>query len=309
MQQHQVVIIGAGPAGISAAIWSTRLGLSTIVLEKNDKIGGQLVNIRNDLIDYPGFSATTGSKLQQEFQKHLQSTFAKVYLQRQVTRIDDKNQVVHTTAGSIAYQYLIVATGARERRLQVPGAHLLASQPISATRDRELFSGKHVVVVGGGDRACEGACLLADAGAFVTLIHRSKQFRARHEFIQKITHHSHIAIRTQSTVQKIFGTMKIDGVEVGNPDLSIRSEVIPADAVLVRIGTQPNSILLQGIVEMDHEGYCTVDFHGQSSIKSIFCIGDLQVHSNDSSIAVSVGQGMLAAKRISMLIEEEKKRG
>jgi thioredoxin reductase (NADPH) len=305
LKRYQVVIVGAGPAGISAAIWSTRLKLSTCIVEKEPKIGGQLIHIHNPIIDYPGFLSTTGEELLQGFENHLAATDADIYLSQPVIKVDPQERLIYTHACEIQYQNLILATGASDRQLGIPGEQLLYRQKYSASRDRHLFRGKHVCIVGGGDRAFEGAWLLAEAGAQVSLVHRSDDFRARLEFREKVMGHPNIRILTHTIVKKICGDGQIQAVELASTIQPEHTCLLPIDALFVRIGVQPNCQLLDGIATMEPNGTCKVDSFFATTVDHIYCIGDAHVHPDYSSIAVSVAQGMIAAKRISLCLEEE----
>jgi thioredoxin reductase (NADPH) len=304
LKRYQVVVIGAGPAGISAAIWSHRLNLSTCILEKEAQIGGQLAHIQNPLIDYPGFPFSTGRDLLKSFQNHLQSTKVDLYLSSLVVKVDPNERIVYTRDGAYGYDFLILATGAKDRRLGVPGEEVLLRQTYSASRDRHRFRGKQVCVVGGGDRALEGAWLLAEAGANVLLVHRSDRFRARAEFREKAIGHPNIQVFTHTQVKAFFGDPDIQELELVRYQPQKQNMRVSVDAVFVRIGTQPNNELLQGIVERNADGTCKVNAWFETSVDNLYCIGDAQVHPDYSSIATAVGQGMIAAKRISLRLEE-----
>jgi thioredoxin reductase (NADPH) len=306
-----VVIIGGGPAGMTAAIWCKRLGLMHLLLEKGAALGGQLEGIQNPVIDYPGLPAANGQEIRRQFAEHLMELDCEHRLQAKVTAVDVQAQVVTVQAAEesrvrhLRYRGLILATGARERRLGVPGEQEMIErgEVYSASRDGERFAGRRVAVVGGGDRAFEGALLLAEQGAEVTLVHRSDRFRAREEFREPVLRHPQIRVWTHTTVTEVLGRERVTGVRVR--DVAGVEREWPVDAVFVRIGVVPNSELLHGQVELDEEGYVRVDRRGMTSRENVFAAGDVCTRPLYSSIAAAVGQGMVAAKHLSVVLAQE----
>lgn len=307
-----VVIVGGGPAGISAAIWCKRLGLDHLLLETRDTLGGQLLEIQNQIIDYPGLLSPNGHGLQKFFQQHMEDLQCSYMLNTSVKSIDSEKRVVtivnpvSSPKGveqqelQIGYRFLIFSTGSSFRRLHVPGEDemIKRGELFSASKDRFKFKNKQVAIIGGGDRAFEGALLLAESGAQVFLIHRTDQFRARSEYIEPVLNHPQIQILTHTVAHRIVGDKSVSGVELLTAG-SETTKLLPVDAVFIRIGMSPNSELLQGIVDMDKEKYIITNKTHQTSICTIFAIGDVCTHPVYSSISLAVGQGGIAAKTIS----------
>lgn len=299
---YDVIIIGAGPAGISAAIWCKRLGIDHILLEKENKPGGQLSEIQNELIDYPGLYAANGEQLLAHFQEHMQKLRCNIH-HAAVTKISTSHIYLHTKA--ISFHYLIVATGSSSRKLFIEGEEnmIKRGEVYSATKDKHLFANKHVIVVGGGDRAFEGAYLLADAGAIVTLIHRSARFRAREALIEPVLIHPNITVRTNTTIVAIHGENRVEAVtiqEKGHEAITMK-----ADAVFTRIGVKPNSELLAELVSLDENGYIVTDTYGRTTQPNIFAIGDVCNTPLYSSISLAVGQAMKTTKYISLQLPQK----
>lgn len=307
-----VVILGGGPAGLSAAIWCKRLGVRHLLLEQERELGGQLHFIQNEIIDYPGLVVPNGVEMKRVFEDNVRLLGCEVQTGVQVLEVDTRRRVLWMqppTAGGdgqgdVHFRALIVATGSSDRRLQVPGEAemMVRGEVYSATRDRARFSGQNVVVVGGGDRAFEGALLLADSGAHVTLIHRSQHFRAREEFTERVLHHSGIAVLADAQVTRIHGKEQVTGVEVRSQDGCVQE--VAAAAIFVRIGVAPNTQLLQGQVRVDADGYVQTDEVGQTSQERVMAIGDVCTRPLYSSIAKAVGQGMTAAKHLSVVLAQ-----
>ncbi|MCA1030179.1 NAD(P)/FAD-dependent oxidoreductase [Bacillus timonensis] len=310
MKKVEVVIIGGGPAGISAAIWCERLKMNHLLLERKDELGGQLDQIYNDIIDYPGFTIGQGKELKKQLVEHFNHMNCSVLTNVKVHHIDvDQKEISiqreDENFEKINYQFLILATGASQRPLGVPGEMDMVArgEVYSASKSSYLFSGKHVIVVGGGDRALEGALLLAENDAKVTVINRSDSLRARSEFLTPAVNHENIEVIYNSEVIEIVGKSKVEGVKVKTkkePPIFMEAE-----AVFIRIGIKPNSEIVAPYIELDENGYIETDSHGKSSIDSIYAVGDVCTKPFFSSISSSVGQGMRVVKYIYSLLNKQ----
>src|SRR5437016_6060397 len=182
---HDVLIIGAGPAGLSAARWCDDLGLDTIVLEQNEEVGGQLLSVHNPIENYLGVQAANGPELRNRFVEQTKNCDFDLWTNVEIEGIDLKaRRMTLRTGESLKSIAMIVATGLRRRKLGIPGETDFEGRGIieSGARDRNLFAGKDVCVIGGGDAAVENALLLAEVCPTVTLVHRNKALRARREF-------------------------------------------------------------------------------------------------------------------------------
>lgn len=353
MRDTDVVVIGGGPAGMSAAIWCNRLGLRTVLLEERSRLGGQLLNYFNPIVDYLGFPETNGAELQKHFAAHVAEAGIVTITGAQVQHIDvATKQVTYRVAGGtgaadtlssgqlaasgeqliadgptnaeptssapareeanaqdelIQAQAIILAMGASDRRLWVPGeAELLQRGEVySASRDRDRFAGRPVAIVGGGDRAFEGALLLAERGADVTLIHRSDKFRARTEFTNPVLVHPRVRIIQPAQVTAIQGDTRIRSITLLHGDGT--EEEIAVDALLVRLGVEPHSHLVRGLVETDESDFIVTNRMGQTNAEGVYAIGDICTRPMYSSIATSTGQGMITAKAIYQQLQQNQK--
>jgi thioredoxin reductase (NADPH) len=306
-EQPDVLIIGGGPGGIASLIWSLRLGLNALLLEKEEELGGQLLQVFNPIIDYPGLPVADGRELQQHFVNHLRHWEHCVRCRVEAESLDLAARKVHSRGETYQSRFLILALGARPRRLGVPGEEemLARGEVYSVARDRERFRGRRVAVVGGGDRALEGALLLAEEGAEVLLIHRSDRFRARQEFLGPVRRHPRIRLFTHAVVREIVGRQRTEGVVVarlprgeGGREQGAVEDFFPAEAVFVRIGVEPNSHLLSGQLPLDEDGYVVVNETGETGVENVFAVGDLCTRPQFSSISMATAQGMVAAKTI-----------
>ena len=302
MLDADILIIGGGPAGISAAIWCSRLGMDHLLVEEQQMLGGQLSLIHNRIIDYPGLQAENGEEMRRYFVRHAESLQCRYRVNTRVVKIDAERKVAVVETGGlktqIGFRYLIYAAGAVRRKLGVPGEkEMFARGEIySATKDSHLFKGKSAAVIGGGDRAFEGACLLAEAGAHVYLIHRSERFRARQAYLSRAQSYKNIRILPNMRVKAIIGENQTEAVELIHS--SGESCFLSVSAVFVRIGMEPNSALVQNVTGTDADGYIVSDGYGKTECEWLYAIGDNCLGPLYSSIAGAAGQGAAAAKHI-----------
>lgn len=298
---YEVIIIGGGPAGISAGIWCSRLGIRALILEQNQEIGGQLQQIFNPIIDYPGLIVQNGQQLQQKLEEHLQQVSIAVLTDHKVQRIEYNNNfeyIVVTNQGLYYSRYLILATGSVARKLHIPGEELIAHEGnYSSQKNIDVFCGKRVLIVGGGDRALEGALSIAKVAREVSIVHRQDRFRARDEFVQALSQYENIQIYTPYVVKKIETNNRLKVVTLAHVHTQ-ETMFNEYDLVLIRIGREPVDDYLSFKLQKNENGWIQVDDNGRTSIDSIFAIGDLITSPSYSSIVQAVGQGMRAVKTI-----------
>src|ERR1041385_771832 len=214
---HDVIVIGAGPAGLSAARWCDELGLDTLVLEQAEEIGGQLLSVHNPIENYLGVRAQNGLELRDLFADQTKDSDFDLWTKVEIDTIDWKAKRVTLKSGeelqSIA---IIIATGLRRRRLGIPGETEFTGRGLieSATRDRDQFAGKDVCVIGGGDAAAENALLLAEVCPTVTLVHRGKKLSARAEFVERLRGEHCVTVFKEAVVRRIIGHEEVEGVEI-----------------------------------------------------------------------------------------------
>jgi thioredoxin reductase (NADPH) len=206
---------------------------------------------------------------------------------------------------AVSYRALIIATGVRRRRLNIEGETELRGNGVieSGVRDRAQASGRDVVIVGGGDAAVENALILSDEAASVRLLHRRDQFTARPEFLSELEAKSNIEVMRNVVLEKIEGGSRVTGVEIRNTSTGEVSR-LPADIVLVRIGVEPNSQLVSGILDVDEHGYVVVDASGRTSVEGIYAAGDV-ANPVSPTLNTAAGTGATAAKSAYILIKTE----
>lgn len=298
---HDVIIIGAGPAGLSTAFWCDELGLDTLVLEQSEQAGGQLHRVYNPIENYLGMKTRDGQELIEHFTKDVDDAEFDLWTQVSINTIDLKSKRITLESGeSLQSIALVIATGVRPRQLGVPGEREFTGKGMieSGARDRHLFAGKDVCVVGGGDAAVENALLLAEVCPTVTLVHRGKRLRARSEFAERLQGTHCITVFTESVLRRIIGD---DGgvvaVEVQRKQ-GLKPFQIAVRGVLIRIGVEPNTELFKDQLETDERGYIVVNSRQETNVPMVFAAGDV-ANPLAPTINSATGAGATAAKVIS----------
>jgi thioredoxin reductase (NADPH) len=303
MASADVIIVGGGPAGMSALLWCHSLHLRGILLEGSPEPGGQMLQMFHRIPDYPGLPGMTGVEMRDRFVDQLRELGLDWRTGHRVERIDPVDRSVVCAGEEFRSSALVIATGARKRTLDIPGADRLALRGVSfsATRDHSLYAGRPVCVVGGGDSAIENCLILARICPEVTLIHRSDRFRARQAWLDEALATENIHLLPQTEVISIEGGESVTGVLVRSiHGGSIRR--LETNAVFIKIGIAPNSEILDGLLELDSGGYVTVDQRQRTSLDLVYAIGDV-TNPVCLSVATAVGQGANAVKDIKSRLE------
>ncbi|HKZ01004.1 MAG TPA: FAD-dependent oxidoreductase [Pyrinomonadaceae bacterium] len=296
---HDVIIIGAGPAGLAAAFWCDDLGLDTLVLEREPRVGGQLLQVYNPIENYPGLKLANGQELSGLLSAEIDAADFDLWTGVEISALNLKAKQIALSSGEeLQAISIIVATGVRRRMLGIPGEAEFAGKGIieSATRDRELFAGHDVCVIGGGDAAAENALLLAEVCPTVTVIHRRKKLRARREFVQRIESNHCLTVFSESVVTRILGDKSVEAVEIVRKE-AIKPFQMAVRGVLIRIGVEPNTEQLRDQLQLDEKGYVVVDSKHETSITNVFAIGDVS-NPLAPTISGACGAGATAAKVI-----------
>jgi thioredoxin reductase (NADPH) len=296
---HDVIIIGAGPAGLSTAFWCDELGLDTLVLEQAERVGGQLHRVYNPIENYLGLKARNGQELLAHFTKDLDAAEFDLWTQVDIESVDLKARRISLRSGEqLQTIAMVVATGVRPRELGVPGEKKFIGRGMieSGARDRQLFAGKDVCVVGGGDAAVENALLLAEVCPTVTLVHRGKKLRARREFAERLQPNNRITVFTESVLTRILGNDEIEAVEIQRKE-GLKPFQLAVGGVLIRIGVEPNTDLFREQIETDEKGYITVNSQQETNVAMVFAVGDVS-NPVAPTISSAIGAGATAAKVI-----------
>ena len=307
---HDAIIIGAGPAGLSAAFWCDELGLDTLVLEQAEEIGGQLHRVYNPISNYLGLRARDGKELLESFSADVDDAGFDLWRGTEIESIDLRAKRISLRSGeqlqSIA---IILATGVRPRTLNIPGENEFAGKGIieSATRDREQFAGEDVCVIGGGDAAVENALLLAEVCPTVTLVHRSRKLRARREFVERLQPNHAVTVFTESVVTRIIGSDRVEAVEILRKD-GLKPFQLAVRGVLIRIGVEPNTDLVREQLELDQQGYVVVNGEQETSVPMVFAAGDVS-NPIAPTISGATGAAATAAKVIAARLNAQRIHG
>lgn len=296
---HDVIIIGAGPAGISAALWCDELGLDALVLEQAENIGGQLNIVHNPIENHLGVKVKNGSEFIESFAAEVSNADFDLWTGVAIDEIDLNAKRISLQSGETLQAIaIIIATGVRRRSLGIPGEKEFVGKGIieSGKRDRDLLRDKDVCVVGGGDAAAENALLLSDVCATVTLVHRGKRLRARREMLESLQTNHCITVFTESVVTRILGDEEVEAVEVLRKD-GLKPFQIAVKGVLIRIGVEPNTDLFADQLQLDEQRYILTDSRHETKLPMVFAVGDVS-NPLAPTISSAVGAGATAAKVI-----------
>lgn len=298
-QKLDVVIIGGGPAGLTASLWCRDLGLRSMTFEAGARPGGQLHRIYNPINNYPGILADSGDDLYDRFTSNIASLDEDIFCGRTVVEIDTDDLTVITHGGEeLSARALVLATGVRRRKLGIPGEDEFVGRGIlgSGAKERRTAAGRVVAVVGSGDAALENAVILSEHAERVIVIHRRKELSARPSFVEQAAARSNVEFVAEAEVTAITGGESVNKIELIDRAAG-RETTLDIDMLLIRIGVEPNSDLLKGKAELDNAGYVRVDSLGRTSLPWIYAIGDL-ANPVSPTIVSAAGSGATAIKAI-----------
>jgi thioredoxin reductase (NADPH) len=306
MSNHQcdVAVIGAGPAGISAAMWLQKFKVDYLLIDREAQIGGELMRINQPIRDYPGLELANG----RAFRNRLELAFAdkplKTLLSTMVTEINPSTKTIITGDGVIQASVLVLALGLNRRKLGLPNEREFVGKSLSysTTTDRDWLAGNPVAVVGGGDGACENALMLAEICPKVTIIARGNVLRARAEFVEQITQNPRIEVVYGSSILSLEGEARqLRAVVLQSDKGKTRLEL---SRLVVKIGFEPNTAsVLPGFLTTDENGYYLVDRFLHTSQDGVFAIGDLS-NPHSPCISAAMGDGAVAAREAYVIVKK-----
>ncbi|NQT90535.1 MAG: thioredoxin-disulfide reductase [Candidatus Omnitrophica bacterium] len=299
---HEVIIIGAGPAGLTAAIYTSRARLKTLVLEDISVMSQTAYADRIE--NYPGFpKGTDGLSLLESFKKQAKG-FGAEFITGKAEEITARQ--VKVDGKRYDTLSVIIATGARARKLDIPGEDKLCGKGVSycATCDGAFFKDKDIVVVGGGDTAIQEAIFLTRFARKVMVIHRRDRLRATKILQEQALSNKKIEVIWNSVAEEILGTTKVEGVKIKNLAKS-QERKLSCEGVFVSIGFVPNTAFLKGKLELNDKGYIIVDGEMRTSEKGIFACGDCR-NTPLRQIVTACGDGAIAAFSCQHYVEELK---
>ena len=274
---YDIIIIGSGPAGLSAAIYAQRACLDTIVIEKNGISGGQVLNTW-EVDNYPGFPGVTGFELSRQFREHANKLGARV-VQDEVVQVELSGNVKKVVCEEETYEArcVILASGAHHRALEVPGEEELRGAGVSycATCDGAFFRGRTVAVVGGGDAALEDAIFLARMCEKVYIVHRRDKLRGAKRLQERLQALENIEFVWNSETAAIEGNGQVEALRLRQTKTG-EEKRLDVDGVFIAVGIAPESELYAGQLELDEQGYIRADESGQTSVPGVFAAGDVR---------------------------------
>ena len=304
---HDVIIIGSGSAGYTAAIYACRAGRKTLILAGSIP-GGQLM-ITSDVENFPGFpEGVLGPELMEKLRRQAEK-FGPEIIYDDVSFVDFSSRPFKVVAGGKSYEgkSVIIATGANAKWLGLPSETKFRGRGVSscATCDGFFFKGKDVVTVGGGDTAMEEATFLANITNSVTVVHRRDALRASKIMQERATANPKIHFVWDSAIKEITGDDKVTGVQLHNLK-SGKDSHVNAEGVFVAIGYEPNTGFLKGKVELDSQGYVVTRKDTETSVPGVFAAGDVRDHKYRQAVTAAADGCMAAIDADRFLAEHHK---
>lgn len=299
-----VVIIGGGPAGMTAGIYALRAGKKVVMIEKF-AIGGQ-AGITYEIANYPGFKSIGGFELVTKMFEQVEELGATtLYDEIEELSLIDQIKVVKTKSETIQAKAVIIASGAQSRKLGVANELKLTGRGVSycATCDGAFYKNKKVCVVGGGNTALEDVIHLSGFASKVTLIHRRDEFRGSQLLVEKVKSLDNVEIIYSSTVVAINGEQKVSSVDVFDIKTGLKSN-LEVDGIFIAVGQQPSSEIFDGIVNMDNSGYIIVDEKMKTSVDGVYACGDV-VRKVLRQVVTACADGAIAGEMSARYISEK----
>ncbi|MBE5914582.1 MAG: thioredoxin-disulfide reductase [Pseudobutyrivibrio ruminis] len=274
---YDVIVIGAGPAGLAAGIYGKRAGYNILVLDTSSISGGQILNTY-EVDNYPGIPGVSGTELAEAMKKHCEKLGVE-FARGRVSSIVDNGETKELVTKKETFQTktVIIATGATNRKLGCPGEDEFSGMGVSycATCDGAFFKDKVVAVVGGGDVALEDAAYLARTCKKVYLIHRRDEFRGAVVLQNQIKSLDNVELVLDSTVESIIGNDSVEKLLIKNKKTNEERE-LEVDGVFIAVGTVPNTKTISGLPSLDERGYIVADETCETNIPGVFAAGDVR---------------------------------
>jgi thioredoxin reductase (NADPH) len=304
-QVENVIIIGSGPAGLTAAIYASRALLKPLMIE-GEEVGGQLMTT-TDVENYPGFpDGIMGPELMMQTKKQAER-FGTRFIAKNVTKVDTKSRPFKVWIGDEEYQShaLIISTGASAKYLGLESEKRLLGRGVSAcaTCDGAFFKDQEVIVIGGGDTAMEEATFLTRFASKVTIVHRRDEFRASKIMADKALSNPKIEVIWDSALEEVIGDKLVEGAKIKNLK-SGEVTTVKAEGVFIAIGHKPNTDLFKGQLETNDVGYLVTQAHSTwTSVEGVFAAGDVADDKYRQAISAA-GTGCMAAIDCERWLEE-----
>lgn len=304
---YDIIILGAGPAGLTAAIYATRSGWKTLVLDKMPMAGGTVANVPI-IENWPGTSSISGQEFSNKLAEHAEKTGAELKLFDEVTEVDFSGKVkkIKTAAEELEAHAIIITMGTTHADLGVPGEEKLKGMGVSycAPCDGSFFKDKDVAVIGGGNSALGQALYLAKIARTVTLIHRRDIFRAEEALIDQVKAEKKVLFLFNSIVSEIVGEEKVNGVKVKNV-LTGKENLVKLDGVFIYAGLNPNTAVFGKWLKLDELGFILTDENMRTNVPGVFAAGDVRA-TPLRQIVTAASDGAIAAMAAGKYVRENK---
>ena len=299
---YDVIIIGGGPAGLTAALYLSRAKYRTLVLEK-EKFGGQ-ITITHEVVNYPGVEKTTGAELTETMRRQAES-FGAEFMLTEVERLDMEGYIktVHTARGPLKAFGVLLATGAHPRTVGFRGEQEFRGRGVAycATCDGEFFTGKEVFVVGGGFAAAEESVFLTKYASHVTILIRDEDFTCAASVAEAARNHPKITVLTNTQVEEVLGDTALRAIRYRNNRTGevVEHKAAPGQnlGVFVFAGYEPATKLVEGVAQLDEQGYILTDRNLKTSVEGLYAAGDV-TRKALRQVVTAVGDGALAATEL-----------
>lgn len=294
-----MAVVGAGPGGLSAALWCDELGIDSLILESSAEAGGQLLWTHNRIDNYIGLKTANGVELRDLFIRHTAERKIPIRYSSRVSSVALDPLRLKLGDGTLVLpRAVIIATGVRRNQPNDLDLEKYKNKGllVSGKRDKHEAKGATAVVVGGGDAAFENALILSETADKVLLVHRRDSFRARPEFTDAVAKTGNIEIVTDSEVTGISGEDSLKQIEITYKK-SGETSWIEAQALIFRIGVRPNSELVSDLVSTDSRGYIRVDSNCRTSVDRIYAVGDV-ANPESPTVSTAAGMGATAVKAL-----------
>jgi thioredoxin reductase (NADPH) len=296
MENWDVIIIGAGSAGLSAGVYTVRSGLKTLILD--EKLPGGTISDASTVVNYPGFAEISGGELAEKMADHSKKVGAVIHELEPVTELElmGEKKIVKTVNATYEAKAVIFSAGSHYKEIGVKGEKEFRGRGVSycGVCDGPFFKGKRVLVVGGGNSACITTLYLSGLAGQVTVIHRREAFRAEETLVSDIASKGNVTTLWNTEVQEIKGDKQVRTVTLID-NVTRKTSELAVDAVFVQVGEAPNSQIAKAAgVETDEHGYIKIDIHQQTNVPGFFAAGDVTNHPI-KQVGTAVGQGITAA--------------
>ena len=296
MENWDVIIIGAGSAGLSAGIYTVRSGLKTLILD--EKLPGGTISDASMVVNYPGFAEISGGELAEKMTAHCKKVGAVIHELEPVLelQLSGEKKIVKTTNAAYEAKAVIYSAGSHYKEIGVKGEKEFRGRGVSycGVCDGPFFKGKRVLVVGGGNSACITTLYLSGLAGQVTVIHRREAFRAEETLVSDIASKGNVTTLWNTEIQEIKGDKQVRTVTLID-NVTKKTSELAVDAVFVQVGEAPNSQIANAAgVETDEHGYIKIDIHQQTNMPGFFAAGDVTNHPI-KQVGTAVGQGITAA--------------